>query len=215
MNVIMYLVPVLAIAGMLFYTRYAQANVRKRAAAGEGPQMFHDSYAGKFDVLAPDERLIGLWQGLAYVAPTTTMGQVASKLAKEAALSAVGMATYTPVIYVGLTTHGRVLVSEEYTEMGKRNHFKVVCALPAGAQVLSGQAAKPDHQGAPPNNPHSNQAPFELVRLVGDNDQYLGWVNGAGAMTGAASFVSITSVLPMTPDRASNIWQRASQPVAA
>jgi hypothetical protein len=215
MNMLMYLVPVVAIAGMLFYTRYAQANVRKRAAAGEGPQMFHDSYADKFEVLAPDERLIGMWQGLAYVAGTTTMGQAAGKLAKEAALGAIGLATYTPTIYVGLTTHGRLLVSEEYSNMGKRNNFKVVCALPPGAKVLAGQAANPEHQGTPPNNPYSADAPLELVRLLGQNEQYLGWVSGAGAMTGASSFVSITTVLPITPDRASTIWQRASQPAAA
>ena len=215
MNMLVYLVPVIAIVGMLFYTKYAQASVRKRAAAGEGPQMFHDAYADKFEVLAPDERLIGIWMGLAYVTPTNTVGQVAGQLAKEAALGVIGMKTYTPTIYVGLTTHGRVLVSEEYTDMGDRNNFKVVCTLQPGAQVFSGQAAKPDHQGAPPNNPYSADAPLELVRLVGQNEHYLGWVNGAGAMTGAPTFVSITTVLPMTPDRAASIWQRASQPAAA
>jgi len=215
MNMIVYLVPVIAIAGMLFYTRWAQANVRKRTAAGQGPQMFHDAFADKFEVLGPDERLIGLWQGLAYVAPTSGAGQVASKVAKEVALGAVGISTYTPVVYVGVTTHGRVLVAEEYTDMGKRNNFKVVCALPPGAHVVSGQAAKPDHQGSPPKNPYSMEAPLELVRLIGQDDQYLCWTNGAGMMTGAPTFVSITSVLPITPDRASSVWQRASQPAAA
>ena len=99
--------------------------------------------------------------------------------------------------------------------MSKRNNFKVVCALPPGAHVVSGQAAKPDHQGSPPKNPYSMEAPLELVRLVGQDDQYLCWTNGAGMMTGAPTFVSITSVLPITPDRASSVWQRASQPAAA
>lgn len=215
MNMMVYWVPVIAIAGMLLYTRWARANVRKRAAAGEGPQMFHDAYADKFEVLGPDERLIGLWQGLAYVAPTSGVAQAASKLAKEAALGVVGFSAYTPVVYVGVTTHGRVLVAEEYSDMGKRNNFKVVCALPPGAHVLSGPAAKPEHQGSPPNNPYSADAPLELVRLVGQDDNYLCWVTGAGAMTGAPTFVSITSVLPITPDRATSVWQRASQPAAA
>ncbi|HEY0469656.1 MAG TPA: hypothetical protein VGC79_35945 [Polyangiaceae bacterium] len=200
---------------MLFYTRWAQANVRKRAAAGEGPQMFHDAYADKFEVLGPDERLIGLWQGLAYVAATSGVGQAAGKLAKEAALGVVGFSSYTLVVYVGVTTHGRVLISEEYSDMGRRNNFKVVCALLPGAHVVSVQAAKPDHQGSPPNNPYSMDAPLELVRLVGQNDQYLCWLTGAGAMTGAPTFVSISGVLPITPDRASSVWQRASQPAAA
>jgi hypothetical protein len=212
---IMYLLPIVAIVGMLLYTRWAQANVKKRAAAGEGPQMFHDAYADKFDVLYPDERLIGMWMGQAYVTPTNTVGQVAGKLAKEAALGAIGMATYTPSVYVGVTTHGRVLVSEEYTDMGKRNNFKVVCALPPGATVVSGQAAKPDHEGAPPRNFHSADAPMELVRLMGQGEQYLCWLSAAGAMTGASSFLSITNALPITPERATSVWQRASQPAAA
>jgi hypothetical protein len=215
MSVIYYLVPVVAIVGMLFYTKWAQANVQRRAAAGEGPQMFHDAYAEKFGALQGDERLIGIWMGLAYVTPTNTVGQVAGKLAKEAALGVVGMSTYTPTVYVGLTTHGRVLVSEEYSDMGQRNNFKVVCALPAGAQVFSGREANPEHQGSPPRNPYSADAPLELVRLVGQNEQYLCWVTGAGAMTGASTFVSIASVLPITPERASNVWQQASRPATA
>jgi hypothetical protein len=215
MNMLYYLVPVVGIAGMLFYTRWAQANVRKRAAAGEGPQMFHDSFADKFEVLAPDERLIGMWMGLAYITPDTTVGQVAATVAKEMALAAINRSTYTPTVYVGLTTHGRVLVSEEYTEMGRRNNFKVVCALPAGARVVSGQAAKPDHQGAPSRNTYSADAPMELVRLVGQDEQYLGWLSAAGSMTGASTFLSITSVLPITREAAASVWQRASKPVAA
>jgi hypothetical protein len=215
MSVIYYLVPVVAIVGMLFYTKWAQANVRKRAAAGEGPQMFHDAYAEKFESLHVDERLIGIWMGLAYVKPNNTVGQVAGGLAKEAALSVVGMSTYTPTVYVGLTTHGRVLVSEEYSDMGQRNNFKVVCALPSGARVLMGHEAYPEHQGSPPRNPYSADAPLELARLIGQNAQYLCWVTGAGAMTGASSFVSISSVLPITPERASTVWQQASQPATA
>jgi hypothetical protein len=215
MTMIYYLVPVVAIAGMLFYTRWAQANVKKRAAAGEGPQMFHESFADKFEVLHPDERLIGMWMGLAYVTPDTTVGQVAATLAKEAALAMINRSTYTPTVYVGLTTHGRVLVSEEYTDAGKRNNFKVVCALPAGARVVVGQAAKPDHRGAAPRNTFSADAPMELVRLVDQNDQYLCWLSAAGAMTGASRFLSISTVLPITREAAASVWQRASRPAAA
>src|SRR6476646_11732738 len=99
MNMLYYLVPVVGIVGMLFCTRWAQANVRKRSAAGEGPQMFHDSCACKFEVLSPDERLIGLWMGLAYVTPDTTVGQVAATMAKEPALSLINRTTYTPTVY--------------------------------------------------------------------------------------------------------------------
>jgi hypothetical protein len=217
MNMIVYLVPVIAIVGALFYTRWAQANVKARAAKGEGPQMFHDAFAAFFDTLGADERLVGVWQGLAYVAASSGAAQVMGKLAKEAALGVIGVKSYTPTIYVGVTTHGRVLVSEEYSDSGSRNHFKVVCSLPPGAQALGGQQAYPEHQGAPPKNPYSIEAPLELVRLVGQpgGDQYLGWVTGAGAMTGAATFVSLLSVLPITPERAMGLWQAGSRPLAA
>jgi len=215
MSMLMYLIPVVAIAGMLFYTRWAQANVKARAARGEGPQMFHDAYAGRFETLQPNERLIGVFSGLAYTKPNNTVGQVAGALAKEAALGLVGMKTFVPVVNVGITTLGRVLVSEEYAEGGQRNHFKVIHELAPGAQVYIGQQAYPEHQGAPPSNPYSNEAPLELVRLVGQGEQYLCWLTGAGAMVGASSFVSIGSVLPITAERASGVWTAASQPAAA
>ena len=125
------------------------------------------------------------------------------------------MKTFVPVVFVGVTTHGRVLVSEEYADMGSRNHFKVVNQFPPGAQVQVGPQAYPEHQGAPPTNPYSNDAPLELVRIVGPGEQYLCWLTGAGAMVGASSFVSISTVLPITAERASGIWSQASQPVAA
>jgi hypothetical protein len=212
---LIYFVPVLAIVGVLFYTRWAQANVKARAARGEGPQMFHDAYASRFEVLLPDERVIGLFSGLAYTKQNNTMGEKAGALAKEAALGAVGMQTFVPVVFVGVTTHGRVLVSEEYAEMGSRNNFKVVGQFPPGTHVQMGQQAYPQHQGDPPKNPYSKDAPLELVRLVGAGEQYLCWLNGAGAIVGASSFVSISTVLPITAERALGMWTSASQPAAA
>jgi hypothetical protein len=206
---------VVAIVGMLFYTKWAQANVKARAARGEGPQMFHDAYAGRFETLQPDERLIGYFSGLAYTKPNNTMGEIAGALAKEAALGVIGMKQYVPVVFVGVTTAGRVLVSEEYTDAGTRNNFKVVHQFAPGAQVQLGAQAYPQHQGDPPKNPYSNDAPLELVRLVGPGEQYLCWLSGAGAVVGASSFLSISTVLPITPERASGIWTAASRPVAA
>lgn len=217
MNMYMLMVPVVAVVGSLFYTKWARSNALARAAKGEGAQMFHDAYSGSFDTMSADERLVGYWQGLAYVAPSVTAGQIAGKLAKEAALGLIGVSKYTPVIYVGLTTHGRVLIAEEYSEGGKRNNFKVVRSYPAGTQVVVGQQAYPQHQGPAPTNSYSMQAPLELVRFIGppDMEQYLGWVNGAGALSGAPNFVSIASVLPITPDRAMAYWHAASRPMAA
>jgi hypothetical protein len=126
----------------------------------------------------------------------------------------VGVSTYTPGVYVGVTTLGRVLVSEEYSEGGSRGNYKVVAAFPPGAGIAVGRAAY-DHQGSPPKNPYSMTAPFELVRLTSADEQYLAWLTAEGAMLNAATFVSIATVLPITAERAASIWQAANQSMAA
>jgi hypothetical protein len=214
MNV-MYLVPVVAIVGAFLYSKWATANVRARAAKGEGAQMFHDSQASNFSTLAADERLIGIWRGQAYVAPKAGVGQIAGSIAKEAALNVVGFSSYTPLICVGLTTHGRLIISEEYSEGGKRGHYKDVASFPPGTHAVTGPRAHPEHQGSAPSHGLGN--PLGLVRFIAPNggDQYLGWLSDIGALTGAHSMVAIGSVLPVTPERAMAYWHAGSQPVAA
>jgi hypothetical protein len=214
MMTIYYLLPVVFIAGVLAYTFMMQGKVRKAVAEGRGAQLFHDGFASHFDTLLPNETLIGVWMGQAYIKPNETAGEIAGDLAKQAALGVIGISKYTPLVYVGVTTLGRVLVSEEYSDGGSRGNFKVVAAFAPGSELTAGPAAYA-HQGAPPKNPFSATAPFELIRLVGADQQYLAWVTSEGAMIGAASFVSITSVLPITAARAASIWHAASQPPQA
>jgi hypothetical protein len=211
---IYYLLPVVFIAGALAYTFMMQGKVRKAVAEGKGAQLFHDGFAGYFDALLPNETLIGVWMGQAYIKPNETAGEIAGDLAKQAALGVIGVSKYTPLVYVGVTTLGRVLVSEEYSDGGSRGNFKVVVAFAPGTELAVGVAAY-EHKGAPPKNPFSAAAPFELIRLLGAEQQYLGWVTSEGAMIGAATFVSITSVLPITASRAASLWQAANQPPQA
>jgi hypothetical protein len=206
---IYYLLPVVFIAAGIAYTFMAQAKVRKAVAEGRGAQVFHDGWAGYFEGILPGENLIGVWMGQAYVKPNQTAGEIAGDLAKQAALGVIGMSTYTPSCYLGLTTLGRVLVSEEYSSMGKRGNFKVKTAFSPGTQLSSGAAAYP-HPGAPPKNPYSANAPYELVRLMGPEGEYLAWLTSEGALTGASSFVSLTTVLPITAERAEGIWHSAN-----
>lgn len=211
---IYYLVPVVFIAAALAYTVMMQGKVRLAVAEGRGAQLFHDGFAGNFDALLPNETLIGVWMGQAYTPPKQGTGQIAGDLAKQAALGVIGVSTYTPLIYVGVTTLGRVLVAEEYSDAGSRGHFKVVAAFPAGAELAVGAAAAHD-PGAPPQNPFNALAPLELIRLRSAETQYLAWVTSQGAMIGATTFVSIATVLPITAARATSIWQAASQQQAA
>jgi hypothetical protein len=103
---IMYLIPVIAIAGILIYTFVARARIQQAVAEGKGPLMFHESYAAYFPSLSPEEYLIGVWQGLAYIGSQSGASQVAG---------AVGVSKYTPMVFVGLTSAGRVLVAQEYS----------------------------------------------------------------------------------------------------
>jgi hypothetical protein len=107
-----------------------------------------------------------------------------------------------------------VLVSEEYSEGGSRGNYKVVAALPPGAELAVGPAAY-EHKGSPPRNPYSLTAPFELVRLTGPDEQYLAWLTSEGAMISAATFVSIRTLLPITAERAAGLWHSANQAAAA
>jgi hypothetical protein len=212
--VIYYLVPVVFIAAALAYTVMMQGKVRHAVAEGRGAQLFHDGFADNFDALLPNETLIGVWMGQAYTAPKQGAGQIAGDLAVQAALGVIGVSTYTPLVYVGVTTLGRVLVAEEYSDAGSRGHFKVVAAFPPGAELALGAAAA-HHPGAPPPNPFNPEAPLELIRLRGADAPYLAWVTSQGAMIGATTFVSIATVLPITAARATSIWQAASQLQAA
>jgi hypothetical protein len=211
---IYYLLPVVLIAGAIAYTFMMQAKVSKGVAEGRGAQMFHDGWAGFFDALLPNEHLIAVWMGQAYIEPKEGAGQIAGNIAKQAALGMVGVSTYTPGVYAGVTTLGRVLVSEEYSEGGSRGNYKVVAAFPPGAKIAVGPAAR-DHRGAPPKNPYSLTAQFELVRLMSADEQYLAWLTSEGAMLNTTTFVSITTVLPITADRAASIWQAANHSMAA
>jgi hypothetical protein len=208
---IYYLLPVVFIAAALAYTFMMQGKARQAVAEGRGAQLFHDGFAGYFDALLPNETLIGVWMGQSYIKPADTAGKVAGSLAKQAALGVIGVSTYTPLVYVGVTSLGRVLVAEEYSDAGSRGNFKVVATFAEGSELSAGAAAY-QHQGAPPKNPFSATAPFELIRLSGAEAQYLAWVTSEGAMIGAATFVSITSVLPITAARAAGIWHAANQP---
>jgi hypothetical protein len=211
---IYYLLPVVAIAAAIAWTFMAQAKVRKAVAEGRGAQVFHDGWVGYFDGILPNEKILGVWMGQLYIKPNETTGEKAADIAKQAALGVIGVSTYTPSCYLGLTTLGRVLVSEEYTDMGKRGNFKVKTAFSPGTQLSAGAAAYP-HPGAPPKNPYSPTAAYELIRLMGPEGEYLAWLTSEGALSGASSFVSLTTVLPITAERAQGIWDAANQTMQA
>lgn len=206
-----YLIPVIAIIGVLVYTQTARKRAHAAMASGQGPQLFHDQFAGFFKPMSGDERIVCLWQGLAYTGPKGNTMDQAKALAGEAARNLVGFSSYTPYVYVALTTHGRVVVSEEYSEYGQRNNYRERIAYPPGASAVSGAAAIPGHTESAPKNPFNPQVPLELTVLRSPHgENYAAWLSqqavGCGSLT-----QPIDRVLPMDPARAAQAWQQACQ----
>lgn len=206
-----YLIPVVAIVGMLVYTQMARKRAYSAMASGQGPQLFHDQFAGFFGKMSGDERILSIWQGLAYTGPRGSAADVAKAALGEAARGLVGVSSYTPYIYVALTTHARVLVSEEYSEFGQRGHFRERLAWLPGTTAVTGAEAIPEHQGTAPKNPFNPQVPLELARLRSPHgESYAAWLSPQGLGIGPLS-QRISRVLPMDPAQAAQLWQQACQ----
>ncbi len=210
MNV-MYLVPVVVIVGMLAYVFWYRSQLAKAVAAGHGPIMFHNTFAGYFQSLAPEEYIVALWQGLAYTGDQSTAGQVAGAVLNEITSKAVGYSKYTPQVFVALTSQGRVLVAEEFSEGGQRGNYKEACIWTPGATAVTGAQAVPAHQGPAPKNPFNPSVPLELAALSGpDGAHYPCWLSPQSLeVTGAQRPVS--AVLPIAPEIAAQTWATAVQ----
>lgn len=205
----MYLIGVIAIAAMLVYVFWYQAQVRKAVAAGHGPIMFHNTYAGCFSTLAEGEYIIALWQGLAYIGSQSTAARIGGAVLNEIRSKTTGTTKYTPQVFVALTSNGRVLVAQEYSEGGQRGHYQEVCTWPTSASAVTGATAVPDHQGTPPKNPFNPALPLELTMLTGpDGNQYPCWLS-AHSLEVTGQQRSVAAVLPMTAQDASMVWQGA------
>jgi hypothetical protein len=212
---IMYLVQVIAIVGMLVYVTIARKRINQAVAEGKGPLMFHNSYAGYFDSLGPEEHIIALWQGLSYTGSGSGVAQIAGALLNQVSKSAIGVSKYTPMVFVALTSHGRLLVAEEFSELGDRGNYKEVRSFGPGARAVVGPAAIASHSGPAPKNPFSPAVPLELAALSGEGAQAFGcWLSSRSLeVTGRER--SISAVLPIDPGQAAAIWQTANRPMVA
>ena len=211
---IMYLIPVIAIAGVLIYTFVARAQINKSVAEGKGPLLFHEGYAGYFQSLNQEEYLIGVWQGLAYTGSQSGASQVTGAILNEVSAKAIGFSKYTPMVFVGVSSAGRVLVAEEYSEMGDRGNYKEAHIWPPGTTAVAGPAAVPGHSGPPPKNPFNPAVQLELVLLTGpDGSKYAAWLSPQSLeVSGQAR--SIANALPIGAAQAAGVWSQALQVAA-
>jgi hypothetical protein len=156
---------------------------------------------GFFDQIGERERIIAVWQGKLH----TSRG-VAGHVVNAIAANTIGVSTYVPNVMVALTTDGRVMVSEEYSELGERGNYKLALALPPGARALTGPAANFGDVSAPKNpfNPLETLEPVALHAPDGSL-RYQAWLAPVGL--GCQELAqSIGSVLPMDAVRGARIW---------
>jgi hypothetical protein len=205
----MYFVPVIVIVGALVYVFWYQAKVRQAVAEGHGPMMFHNTYAGWFPSFGADEHIVALWQGLAYTGSASAAAQVGGAVLNEITSKAVGFSKYTPQVFAALTSHGRLLIAEEFSEMGDRGNFKEVKVWDPGASAVTGTSAIPEHQGPPPKNPFNPAVTLELARLMGpDGSAYPCWLSPQSLeVTGQQR--SASAVLPISAEQARAAWDGA------
>jgi hypothetical protein len=102
-----------------------------------------------------------------------------------------------PNIQLGLTSQGRLLVSREYSEMGKRGNFKQHIALGQGTRAVTGNVAYPGADlGKPPSNPFNPAVGLEFVQLRSPGGEvYEAWMSPQGAQVGRQGFCSVLQAL--------------------
>lgn len=192
---IYYFLPVVLIAAAFAYSYFMKRQVANMNPE-EAAQRFHDHYSSYFD-LEDGERVVGAWSGLEFQGPKSAARQFAGAALNSASAAVVGVSTYVPLLQVGLTSKGRVLVSREYSDLGERGNYKQVAAFPSGTRALDSNAALPGQAlGAVPKNPFNPAVSLEFVQLrAASGDAYDAWMSPQGGQMGHSGFRSILQAL--------------------
>jgi hypothetical protein len=196
---IYYLFPFVLMAAGIAYSMH----VRKKAladAANMTPeqvaQKFSEFYESYYE-LQPGERIVGNWSGVEYQAPAGMARRVAGGVLNAASGALIGVSTYVPNVHVGLTNTGRVLVSREYSDFGKRGNYKHHAALDQGTKALNQDATYPGQDiGSRPGNPFNPLVNLEFIQLRSPSgDVFEAWLSPQGARYGQQGFSSIVQSL--------------------
>lgn len=157
---------------MFAYSRYSVKNIQRRVAAGEGPQMFHDAYAGYFSSLEPGERITHVWIGLPYEGP------VAYRSPVVAAISYVlrprrgwGAAPKVHGMFLVLTTHGRLVVALDTSPHRREQSFSEVASFNPGVYAVDVGPEHPAHGSGQPANPFDPYHPLQLTAVTDTEDR--------------------------------------------
>ncbi len=197
------LVPLLAIAGVLVYSKMAKKKIMGQVDAGFGGQLFHDSQAPYFAQLNPRERILAVWNGLAFTQPRSAAGAALNTVSEHL----IGVSTYVPIVMVALTTEGRILIGEEYSEAGTRGHFRPAAIIAPGARAVTGPAAIPGFSGVPPKNPGNPLEQLEPAALYAYDGSlvYMAFLQRT-ALAAPQLMQPISAILPFDPAYGPQIW---------
>ena len=204
-----YLVPVIAIAGVFLYSAYMKKRVASLVAQGQGPELFHQAYAGQFTSMTADERIVALWRGQAHTGDQSTAGRLMGGALNELSKHAVGVSKYVPLVSVALTSSGRVHVAEEFSKGGKRGYFREARVYPPGAVATDHGA-----EGHVPKNPFDPRAPMTLTELSGaGTESYVCWL-GTQGIDLKNQQTPAHRMLPVTAEQAASVWTEAQSAAA-
>jgi hypothetical protein len=192
---IYYFLPVVLIAAAVAYSFYMKRQVANMNPE-EAAQRFHDHYSAYFDLEA-GERVVGAWSGVEFQGAQSAARQMAGSALNSASAAVIGVSTYVPLVQVGLTSNGRVLVAREYSELGERGNYKQVASFASGARALDAASALPGQNlGAVPKNPFNPAVSLEFVQLRGGGGEaYEAWMSPQGGQMGQPGFRSILQAL--------------------
>jgi len=196
---IYYFLPVVLIAAAFAYSFYMKRQVANMSPE-EAAQRFHDHYSAYFD-LKDGERVVGAWSGLEFQGAKSATRQLAGAALNSASAAVIGVSTYVPLLQIGLTSTGRVLVAREYSELGQRGNYAQVATFDSGARAVDGATALPgENLGSVPKNPFNPAVSLEFVQLRGGGgESYEAWMSPQGAQMGHPGFRSIVQALGGQP----------------
>ncbi|HET9959943.1 MAG TPA: hypothetical protein VFQ61_35870 [Polyangiaceae bacterium] len=197
---VFYLVPVLlgiaVLFGFSFYMRNLQLKRVQSMSPEEASRRFNEFFSQYFE-LSPGETLVGIWSGVEFQGAQSAARQVAGNVANYVSAQAIGISTYIPMVWIGQTSHGRVLVSREYSDFGARGNFKQLMSFQQGARALPAHVARQGQElGAPPKLPTQPNVGLEFVQLRGASGEfYEAWMSPQGNRVGQTAYCSILQAL--------------------
>jgi hypothetical protein len=200
------LIPVLLILAGVVYSVLYMRNVKARLASDGPAQVFHDAWCVYFDELPAGETIVEVWQGEKYAGVLDgrelKTGERAGRLAATLGAAALGVRVeyFRPIVYVGLTSLGRLLVAEEHAEDGMRGSYHQVGVYHRPQALADLEAYGGRHAESAPTNKANPKAPYSFVELHGHDGEgpYALWsVEQSYAASGAPGR-SLRTAFPRT-----------------